>query len=84
MAMLAMTGRVTMLSISRWAGEGGSYRTIQRFFSSEIPWLELNWSLISRYLYKEGEELAIAGDGTTISKSGKASHGLGPVTFRAS
>ena len=77
MAMLAMTGRVTMLGISRWAGEGGSYRTIQRFFSSEIPWLELNWSLISRYLYKEGEELVIAGDGTTISKSGKASHGLG-------
>ena len=32
MAMLAMTGRVTMLGISRWAGEGGSYRTIQRFF----------------------------------------------------
>ena len=32
MAVLAMTGRVTMLGISRWAGEGGSYRTIQRFF----------------------------------------------------
>lgn len=31
-AMLAMTGRVTMLGISRWAGKGGSYRTIQRFF----------------------------------------------------
>jgi len=26
--MLAMTGRVTMLGISRWAGKGGSYRTI--------------------------------------------------------
>ena len=37
----------------------------------------MNWSLISRYLYEEGEELAIAGDGTTISKSGKASYGLG-------
>jgi len=33
-AMIAMTGRVTMLSISRWAGKGGSYRTVQRFFSS--------------------------------------------------
>ena len=32
MAILAMTGRVTMLGISRWAGNGGSYRTIQRFF----------------------------------------------------
>ena len=25
MAMLAMSGRVTMLGISRWAGTGGSY-----------------------------------------------------------
>ena len=31
-ALLAMTGRVTMLGISRWAGQGGSYRTVQRFF----------------------------------------------------
>ncbi|WP_071593299.1 transposase, partial [Kamptonema formosum] len=30
-AMLAMTGRVTMLGLSRWAGPGGSYRTVQRF-----------------------------------------------------
>ena len=30
-AMLAMTGRVTMLGISRWTDFGGSYRTIQRF-----------------------------------------------------
>ena len=29
-ALLAMTGRVTMLGLSRWAGQGGSYRTIQR------------------------------------------------------
>jgi putative transposase len=28
-ALLAMTGRVTMLGISCWAGEGGSYRTVQ-------------------------------------------------------
>ncbi|RKU12652.1 IS4 family transposase, partial [Candidatus Poribacteria bacterium] len=28
-ALLAMTGRVTMLNISRWTSKGGSYRTIQ-------------------------------------------------------
>lgn len=28
LAILAMTGRVTMLGMSRWAGTGGSYRTI--------------------------------------------------------
>jgi len=37
-AMLAMTGRVTMLGISRWTGEGGSYRTIQRLYTTVIPW----------------------------------------------
>jgi putative transposase len=28
LALLLMPGRVTMLGISRWAGKGGSYRTI--------------------------------------------------------
>ena len=27
LGLLAMTGRVTMLGISRWTGQGGSYRT---------------------------------------------------------
>jgi hypothetical protein len=37
-AMLVMTGRVTMLGMSRWAGKGGSYRTVQRFFYTKaIP-----------------------------------------------
>ncbi|MCA9999845.1 MAG: transposase, partial [Anaerolineales bacterium] len=38
LAMLAMTGRVTMLGISRWTEKGGSYRTVQRFFHTAIPW----------------------------------------------
>ena len=37
-AMLTMTGQVTMLNISRWTSEGGSYRTIQRFFNTVLPW----------------------------------------------
>ncbi|MBW4458572.1 MAG: transposase, partial [Nostoc indistinguendum CM1-VF10] len=28
LSMLAMSGRVTMLGISRWTGTGGSYRTM--------------------------------------------------------
>ena len=31
-AMLAMTGRGTMVGMARWAGDGGSSRTVQRFF----------------------------------------------------
>jgi hypothetical protein len=34
MAMLAMSHRVKMLPISRWAGIGGSYRTVMRFFQT--------------------------------------------------
>lgn len=37
-AMLAMSGRVTMLGISRWTLSGGSYRTVIRFFRTVIPW----------------------------------------------
>jgi IS4 transposase len=37
-AMLAMSGRVTMLGISRWTEAGGSYRSVQRFFNTVIPW----------------------------------------------
>ncbi len=41
-AMLSMTGRVTMLGLSRWAGPGGSYRTVQRFFGSSLNWVDCN------------------------------------------
>jgi DDE superfamily endonuclease len=41
LAMLVMTGRVTMLGISGWAGKGGSYRAVQRFFSQVLPWAML-------------------------------------------
>ena len=37
-ALLMMTGRITMLGISRWTEKGGSYRTIQRFFAKNIDW----------------------------------------------
>ncbi|MDQ6994904.1 MAG: hypothetical protein Q9M18_04850, partial [Mariprofundaceae bacterium] len=28
-AALSMTGRMTMLGLSRWSSDGGSYRTVQ-------------------------------------------------------
>ena len=34
-ALLAMTGRVTMLGLSRWTEKGGSYRTVQRFLKKK-------------------------------------------------
>jgi putative transposase len=44
-AMLCMVGRVTMLGLSRWAGNGGSYRTVQRFFNTLLPWTSIFDSL---------------------------------------
>jgi len=41
LAMMAMTGRVTMLGISRWTEKGDSYRRVQRFFSTLIPWAQV-------------------------------------------
>lgn len=37
-ATLVLSGRVTMLGISRWAGQGGSQRTVQRLFPWVLPW----------------------------------------------
>ena len=51
-AMLVMTGRVTMLGISRWAGTGGSYRTVQRFFAQALPWAVLFWVLFRQHVYR--------------------------------
>ena len=47
---LSMTGRVTMLSISKWTEKGGSYRTIQRFFKEKHQWAELRWLLIKSHI----------------------------------
>lgn len=42
--MIAMTGRVTRLGLSRWTEKGGSYRTVQRFYYTLIPWGQVFWS----------------------------------------
>lgn len=75
-AMLAMTGRVTMRGLSRWAGKGGSYRTIQRFFTTTVSWSSLQWLLIRTHLWEPAEVMVAAGDDVIVTKSGKCTHGL--------
>ena len=75
-AMLAMTGRVTMLGIARWSGAGGSYRTVQRFFHTVIPWAEMLWLFFQRYLLWAEDEYILAGDEVVVSKAGKETYGL--------
>jgi len=75
-ALLVMTGRVTMLGISRWAGPGGSYRTVQRFFSQALPWAMLFWVFFRQHLYRAEEVYLLVGDEVVVTKAGKHTHGL--------
>jgi putative transposase len=75
-AMLAMTGRVTMLGLSRWTEEGGSYRTIQRFYKTTIPWAQLFWQFFSQSLWQKEDAYILAGDECVVSKAGKKTYGL--------
>ena len=76
-ATLAMTGRVTMLGISRWTEKGGSYRTIQRFFNQTHDWSNLRWLLIKSYLLQKLGTWLIIADEVIVTKSGKKTFGLG-------
>ena len=75
--LLAMTGRVTMLGISRWTGEGGSYRTIQRFFATTLPWARLFWLFFRQHLFQADDVYLLAGDEVVVPKAGKTTAGLG-------
>ena len=76
-AMLCMTGRVTMLGLSRWTEQGGSYRTIQRVFNTEIPWEKVRWFLVRSHLCRTPDTILLVGDEVVTPKSGKKTHGLG-------
>ena len=76
LALLVMTGRVTMLGISRWTGKGGSYRTVQRFFSTVIPWAILFWVFFRQHVYCPDDVYLAAGDDVIVTKAGKHTHGL--------
>jgi putative transposase len=75
-AILAMTGRVTMLGISRWAGKGGSYRTVQRFFYTAIPWAMAFWLFFRHCLFNPADEYLLAGDECVVPKAGTRTYGL--------
>src|SRR2546430_9612479 len=61
-ALLSMTGRVTMRGIARWADTGGSYRTIQRFFTTSLHWGTLQWVLIRHHLLDHDDVVLMGGD----------------------
>ena len=75
--MLISTGRITMLEISRWTERGGRYRTIQRWYHSQILWLQVMWILFTSQLWQAGHEYIAAGDEVVLGKAGKETFGLG-------
>ena len=75
-AMLAMTGRITQLGISRWTDKGGSYRTIQRFFHTKIDWTKLQWGFFEHFVHRQDAVYLLAGDESVVSKSGKSTYGI--------
>lgn len=75
-ALLAMTGRVTMRGIARWAGAGGSYRTVQRFFATTLPWASLFWLFFRAHLFRRPDVYLLGGDETVVTKAGKRTRGL--------
>lgn len=76
-AMLAMSGRVTMLGISRWAGKGGSYRSVQRFFYTTVCWPNLLWVFFCQHCWRRHDTYLLVGDEVVVTKSGKHTYGLG-------
>ncbi len=75
-AMLMITGRVTMLGMSRWTDKGGSYRTSQRFFTTAIPWALVFWTFFRHQLFNPDEVYLLAGDESIVTKSGQKTYGL--------
>ena len=75
-ALLSLTGRVTMLGLSRWSEGGGSYRTIQRLFNTTIAWGQVQWLIIRQHLLEPGEVLLLAGDEVVVTQAGKKTYGL--------
>jgi hypothetical protein len=76
LALLAMTGRVTMLGISRWTAQGGSYRTVQRFFNTAVDWGQVHWLLIKTHLLQTQATYLLVGDEVVVTKAGHETHGL--------
>jgi len=75
-AVLALTGRVTLRNISRWTSKGGSYRTIQRFYNTLLPWGTLCWMFFRAHLLDPEDVYLFAGDESISGKSGDQTYGL--------
>ena len=65
-----------MLGLSRWTEKGGSYRTVQRFFYTTIPWAQVFWTFFRQHLLDQQDTYLLAGDECVITKAGEKTNGL--------
>jgi len=65
-----------MLNLSRWTDQGGSQRTVQRFYSGCLPWAEMAVEFFRRHLFEREDEYILGGDATCVTKSGTKTHGI--------
>jgi hypothetical protein len=52
-----------------------SCRTVQRFFSTVIPWATLFWVFFRQHIYCPEDIYLLAGDAVVVTKAGKRIHG---------
>ena len=76
LALLVMTGRIHHVGLSRWAGKGGSYRTVQRLFSTVLPWAMLFWVFFCQHVHCPADVYFVAGDEVIVTKACQHTHGL--------
>ena len=76
MAILVMPANITQRSIARWADKGGSYRTVHRFFQTNIDWTHIQWLLCLLVFYVATDTYLLVGDETVLKKAGKSTFGL--------
>ncbi len=53
-----------------------SYRTVQRFFATLMPWATLFWLFFRTHLFEPDDVYLLAGDETIVTKAGKHTPGL--------
>jgi putative transposase len=67
---------VTILGLSRWTGTGGSYRTIQRFFHTPLPWAAILWVFVRTQMLTPGDDVLLGGDEGVVTKAGTETYGV--------
>jgi hypothetical protein len=61
-ALLVIPSRVTTLGLSRWTEDGGSCRTLQRWYQTPVEWATVLWVAVRTHLLKPNGVYLLAGE----------------------